>query len=212
MPIGRMCRVAWIPLTVLIGLSTVSWAEPADTLYDESLVPAYTLPDPLVAADGRQIDTAEAWQQQRRPELLRLFQEQVYGRCPEPPDGLTCEVTDLEPRALEGRATRKQISLFLKPDKSGPRLDLLIYLPNDAERPVPAFLGLNFGGNQSIHADPEIRLSTKLDAGETREWDRGSPRNRSFARHRCLAMGRRRDPPAWLCLGHDLLWGHRPGL
>jgi hypothetical protein len=40
-------------------------------------------------------------------------------------------------------------------------MDLLIYLPNRRTGPVPAFVGLNFRGNQTIHADPAIRLSAR---------------------------------------------------
>jgi hypothetical protein len=38
-------------------------------------------------------------------------------------------------------------------------MDILIYIPNHRPRPVPAFLGLNFYGNHSIHTDPGIMLS-----------------------------------------------------
>src|SRR5262249_38203298 len=50
--------------------------------YDESKVPAYTLPDALTCADGTRVTSAEIWKDKRRPELLELFEEQVYGRAP----------------------------------------------------------------------------------------------------------------------------------
>jgi peptidoglycan/xylan/chitin deacetylase (PgdA/CDA1 family) len=37
-------------------------------------------------------------------------------------------------------------------------MNLLIYVPNAAKKPVPAFLGLNFDGNQSVDADPGITM------------------------------------------------------
>ena len=42
----------------------------AQTNYDESKVPEYTLPDPLVAADGTKVTDAETWLAKRRPEIL----------------------------------------------------------------------------------------------------------------------------------------------
>ena len=42
----------------------------------------FGVPPLLVAADGRRIETAEAWEKFRRPEILDLFQKEVYGRRP----------------------------------------------------------------------------------------------------------------------------------
>jgi hypothetical protein len=41
--------------------------------YDESKVPAYTLPELLKCQNGEMVTTAEEWEKQRRPELLELF-------------------------------------------------------------------------------------------------------------------------------------------
>ena len=49
--------------------------------YDEAKVPAYRLPDPLVAADGTPVRDVAAWRK-RRVELLELFSREVYGRTP----------------------------------------------------------------------------------------------------------------------------------
>ena len=49
---------------------------------DEAKVPAYSLPDPLTGADGTPIKDAAAWRSQRRPELMQLFEQEVYGRTP----------------------------------------------------------------------------------------------------------------------------------
>jgi len=39
-------------------------------------------------------------------------------------------------------------------------MDILIYLPNAAKKPVPTFVIFNFGGNHTIASDPAIKLST----------------------------------------------------
>ena len=51
--------------------------------YDESKVPRYELPDPLVSFDGRTVSDAATWPDVRRPEILRAFAEHVYGWTPE---------------------------------------------------------------------------------------------------------------------------------
>ncbi len=116
------------------------------------------LADPLISADGTRITSAAQWREKRRPELLELFSREMYGRSPERPAGMTCEVFDREPKALGGKATRIQIAI-LPGGKNGPRMDLLVYVPNQTKGPVPAILGLNFAGNHAIHPDPGIRLT-----------------------------------------------------
>jgi hypothetical protein len=132
----------------------------AGTNYDESKVPQYTLPDPLVMADGERVADAKTWVAKRRPEILALFQTHVYGRSPGKPQRMTFKPFDLEPKALGGKAIRKQVTVYFTGKPDGPAMDILLYLPNDAKRPVPAFLGLNFQGNHSIHTDPGIKLTT----------------------------------------------------
>jgi hypothetical protein len=50
------------------------------------------------------------------------------------------------------------VTVFFTGDDDGPRMELLIYTPVGASGPVPAFLGYNFNGNQSLEIDPSIHL------------------------------------------------------
>ncbi len=150
----------------------VWWGAPAvaqrtDVNYDESKVPAYTLPDPLICLDGQPVKDAETWFAKRRPEILSLFQTYVYGKAPGRPAEMRFEVTSVEPKALEGKAIRKEVTIHFTQSADGPAMHLLIYIPNGVARPVPLFMGLNFYGNHSIHPDPGITLS--------QAWMRPSP-------------------------------------
>ena len=127
--------------------------------YDESKVPVYTLPELLTDGEGRRVESARQWMQHRRGEILALFEEHVYGRSPALPENVRFEVQSVDREALNGLATRKQVSVALLDVEDSPRMNLLIYLPNGAPRPAPAFIGLNFNGNHTIHADPGILIS-----------------------------------------------------
>jgi hypothetical protein len=161
-------RLISIMLPICLG-ATDARTQPKEANYDESKVPAYTLPDPLVMADGREVTTAKMWRRKRRPEILNLFEEHVYGRSPGQPWNLGFTVTSVDTHALGGKATRKEVLVFFTGKADGPRMDILIYLPNDGRRPVPTFVGLNFEGNHSIHPDPGITLSSQW----RRERDKG---------------------------------------
>jgi len=145
----------------LLLIPALTCAQPRDANYDESKVAPYTLPDPLIMADGSSVKDARAWREKRRPELLSLFESQVYGRSHGRLPSTTFEITSIDSRALGGKAVRKQVTAFLSGKKDGPQMEILIHLPAGAERPVPLFLGLNFMGNHAIHTDPGIRLSTQ---------------------------------------------------
>jgi hypothetical protein len=50
--------------------------------YDESRVPAYTLPDVLKTRDNKTINSKKAWEKNRRPEIVALFEDHIYGQVP----------------------------------------------------------------------------------------------------------------------------------
>ncbi len=161
-------------LALLLAMTATAFAQPRGFNYDESKVPEYTLPDPLVMQDGTKVTTAEQWRTKRRPELVKLFGEHVYGRAPA---GRLAKVEVERASALDGLADRYQVRLFVKED--APPIDLLVYLPAKAPKPVPVFLGLNFRGNHTVHADPEIRI--------TESW---VPNDNGAKNHRATEAGR----------------------
>ena len=147
-----------IGTTYIIGTGGLP-AQAQEANYDEAKVPAYELPDPLVMLDGTRVTTSAAWTNHRRGEVLSLFETHVYGRSPSRPENLRFEVTSVDHHALGGKAVRKQITVYFTGAEDGPQMQMLLYLPAGASGPVPAFLGLNFGGNHTISADPGITLS-----------------------------------------------------
>jgi hypothetical protein len=134
---------------------------------DESRVPTYVLPDPLVLTDGRKVADARTWTAQRRPELRRLFETHVYGRTPAGGPRPRFTVAKTDPSTHGGRAIRKEVTIAFGDGPSAPRMDLLVYLPSAARAPVPVFLALNFQGNHAVDADPGVTLSTRWMVGSS---------------------------------------------
>ena len=125
--------------------------------YDEALVGTYTLPDPLVLANGQPVRDAKTWNEKRRPEIVRLFEENQYGRAPGRPAGMSFDVFDKGTPALDGKAIRRQVTVYFSADKAGPKMDLLIYLPAGAKKPVPLLLNISFSANSTTVNDPGIK-------------------------------------------------------
>jgi hypothetical protein len=148
MPSAARARQAARP-----GAPTVVAGIPVN--YDEARVGAYTLPDLLTAADGTKVTTAKAWFGKRRPELVSLFESQQFGRAPGRPDGLAFDVYEKDAPAFGGKAKRKQVRIrFAK--NGGPVLNLAVYTPAAAAKPVPALLAINFGANAATVDDPGV--------------------------------------------------------
>lgn len=155
-------------------------AQEAAMNYDESLVPKYTLPDPLTTSDGEKITDVETWNAKRRPEILSLFETQVYGKAPGRPEGLHFEVLSEDRYALSNMATRKEIAVYFTEDNAH-FMTILLYIPNKRTDAVPVFLGLNFKGNHTICDDPLVTVSTPkmaLGSGKTDGFPRGAAASR----------------------------------
>jgi hypothetical protein len=125
--------------------------------YDEALVGSYSLPDPLTLANGKPVRDAKTWYEERRPQIVRLFEEDQYGRSPGRPAGMSFDVFDKGTPALDGQAVRKQVTVYFSRDKSGPKMDVLLYLPANARKPAPLLLNLSFAANSSTVDDPGIK-------------------------------------------------------
>ncbi len=143
--------------------------------YDEAQVGQYTLPNPLLLSDGVVVRDAKTWYQKRRPEIIHLFEENQFGRSPGRPAGLTFDVFDKGTLAFDGKAIRKQVSIYFSPDKTGPKIDLLVYVPAKAQKASPLLLNISFSGNSVIVNDPGVK------EGEVWSKDKKVPASQGFA-------------------------------
>lgn len=147
-------RNAGTPNPSPIGLLTVSTVTPN---YDKGLIGPYTLEDPLEFLDGRKVRSAKDWKQ-RRQEILEIFQREMYGRMPDAPDTLILDTFD-EGVTLAGYGIRRQVAMWFREDRTGPRIDWLIVTPRHASGPVPCVMMLNYFGNQTILKDAEVAVN-----------------------------------------------------
>lgn len=155
---------------------------------DEAKVTSYMLPNPLRTANGKNITSAKEWTTTQRPAVLQLFREHVYGKFPGKPKGLHFKVNAVDNEALGGKAIRKQITVLFTMAPDAPGMEVLLYLPKEAKKPVPVFTGLNFSGNHTVNADPGIMLSTR--------WQR-STKDSSVVNHKTTEAARGTSAKSW---------------
>ena len=142
---------------VLSGMGAGLSAQPINT--KESKVPSYTLPDPLLTEAGKVVKNRRQWEKVRRPELMALFETEMFGKMPGKPADMHFKLLSSDAEALGGKATRKEVAVYFDAAEKV-YMVLLMYVPNDRKGPVPAFLGVNFKGNHGTTDDPEVSMPT----------------------------------------------------
>jgi hypothetical protein len=136
--------------------------------YDESTVPPYTLPDPLVMASGTPVTSATMWTRQRRPELLRAYEEHIYGRVPANAPAIAWEVAETDTRARDGAAVLKRVVGRVGSNPDGPQIRVSVYTPSQATTKVPIVLLLNFGGGPARAGAPPAAAAAPGRGGQGR--------------------------------------------
>jgi hypothetical protein len=121
--------------------------------YDEARAQPYLrLPDPLVMNDGSKVTTAKMWWTKRRPQILELFDREIYGRAPLHTPKVAWQVVSTE-REQNGTAaviTKKLIGHVDNSSYPAIKVDIQLTLttPANASGPVPIVMELSF--------DPEL--------------------------------------------------------
>jgi hypothetical protein len=70
---------------------------------------------------------------------------------------MSFDVFDKGTPAYDGKAIRRQVTIYFSKGKAGPKVDLLLYLPADAGRPVPVLLNASFSANSNVVDDPGVK-------------------------------------------------------
>lgn len=172
---NRAARVAAAPLCIAAmfagALVSAQIIDTADEMiagipvnYQESEVGVYSLPDPLTLANGGKVSDADTWFAERRPELVELLETEMYGKTPGRPDDLHFDVFEEGTPSFDGQALRKQVTIYFTDDRDDYYVDVLIYLPADADGPVPLLLQAGWSANNLSVDDEGIKVG--------RSWNR----------------------------------------
>jgi hypothetical protein len=93
----------------LLGMKTIrpgrvnNPSSPLAANYDESKANPYPqLPDPLVLANGKRVTSAKIWWTKRRPQIVELFDREIYGRVPSSTPRVAWTVTSTDRTTVGG--------------------------------------------------------------------------------------------------------------
>ncbi len=117
--------------------------------YDESKVPKYTLPQVLTTSSGKKVNNKTAWEKERRPEIVKLFEENIYGQMPKSYDSIQYTVTNQNAAAMNGKATLKEVLIKVFNKNKSVSMHLVLFIPNAVKKPVPGFVLINNRGPEN---------------------------------------------------------------
>ena len=116
----------------------------------------------LRGSEGQKISDVSKWEQIQRPYILSLFENEVYGAIPQEKVPVSFKLSEQAEISLSGIPAKREqakIVFYNKAATDSQVVDLLIYLPVKANKPIPVFLGLNFNGNHTIASDTGVYVT-----------------------------------------------------
>jgi len=139
-------------------------ANPMFANYDESKAnPFPALPDALILNNGKKVTAPKMWWKERRPEIVEMFDREVYGRVPEHKPKVTWELVSTTPEKNGdfNVITRKlvgHVDNSIDPAITV-SIDLLLSTPADAKGPVPVMM--EFGIDPAMMAAMRKRMEAQ---------------------------------------------------
>jgi hypothetical protein len=113
--------------------------------YDESKANPYpNVPDPLTMNDGRKVTTAKMWWDERRPQIVDMFEKNVYGRIPNDVPKVKWTVTAVDHEFLGFNPVTAKDIVGEVDHSSYPAISVKIHMtlvtPAIARGPVPVLI------------------------------------------------------------------------
>ena len=122
--------------------------------YTEANVPTYILPDLLTLSSGKKVKDIKTWENIRRPQILRLLEENQFGKVTGNPEDVSFKIFEKATAVFEGKAIRRQIIIDFGNEV---KADLLIYLPVKLDKPSSLLFNIGFFPNNQTVNDPGVK-------------------------------------------------------
>ena len=105
-------------------------------------------PDPLTTFSGKKVKNAKQWRRERRPELVKVFEDEIYGRIPDNVPAIRWEVVKEEKVDMEGIPCIRRDLSGVADNSACPsievRLQAQVTWPEAAKGPVPVIMEFGF--------------------------------------------------------------------
>lgn len=124
------------------------------------------LPSPLEGCKN-----AADWICRRRKEIIREYEEIMFGKVPPRPESVRFEITREKKSVFDGLGLRREVTIHLENNGCFHEADALWYLPEQPSANIPVIVGLNFHGNATVTNETDLPLDS-MDITHGQEADR----------------------------------------
>jgi hypothetical protein len=114
------------------------------------------LPDLLMMQNGQSVTSLAVWERERKPEILKLFEDNVYGEMPKDIDNLSYEITNDKSDAMNGKAHLKEVTITVSKGVNFVDINLILFTPTNVKR-APVFLLINNRGKENTDPTREAK-------------------------------------------------------
>ena len=120
--------------------------------YDELIANPYPFyPDPLITENGKKVTSAKMWYKVRRPEIVKLFEDNVYGRIPDNVPEVKWEVVNEEKKEFAGKPVVIRYLNGVVDNSSCPsikvEIEANVIFPDNGKQNMPVIIEFGFGGD-----------------------------------------------------------------
>jgi lysophospholipase L1-like esterase len=134
--------------------------EPGAANYDPALAnPFPDWPETLRLKNGSTVSTADEWWRTRRPEIVRDFEQEIYGRIPGNVPAVTWKTIETVGATLGGQPVTARRVVGHVDNAAFPKLTvdirMAVVLPRNAKGPVPVLIMF---GSGAMPGDPVFRF------------------------------------------------------
>lgn len=135
---------------------------------EESKVRDYELPDPLILQNDKKVNSSEEWWSKRRPELVKLFEEEMYCKVPENVPSVSWQIESVKDTLIGNFPVKEKLLSGIVDNSDYPqievKIELLLVIPANAKGPVPVVT--EFGFIRWPFGDPPKRENPLFSSAE----------------------------------------------
>ncbi len=124
---------------------------------DQVKILPYTLPAVLKTIDGKSVRKVSEWEKKRRPEIVTLFENNIYGQMPKNYDHITYKIDNEVANAMDGKAHMKEVTITVAKANKTVAIHLILFTPNSRKKSSPVFLLINNRDKHNTDATRKVK-------------------------------------------------------